>query len=52
MSFKKTKELANGSIIPRLGLGVWQVKDGAEAVDSVRWALEAGYRLIDTGYDL
>ncbi|MBO0472836.1 aldo/keto reductase [Enterococcus sp. DIV0840] len=48
MSFKKTKELANGSIIPRLGLGVWQVKDGAEAVDSVRWALEAGYRLIDT----
>lgn len=48
MSFKKTKELANGSIIPRLGLGVWQVKDGAEAVDSVKWALQAGYRLIDT----
>ncbi|MEI5988648.1 aldo/keto reductase [Enterococcus termitis] len=48
MSFKKTKELANGSIVPRLGLGVWQVKDGAEAVDSVKWALQAGYRLIDT----
>lgn len=48
MSFEKTKELANGSIIPRLGLGVWQVKDGAEAVDSVKWALEVGYRLIDT----
>ncbi|WP_207695090.1 aldo/keto reductase [Enterococcus sp. DIV0212c] len=48
MSLEKTKELANGSIIPRLGLGVWQVKDGAEAVDSVKWALEAGYRLIDT----
>lgn len=48
MSFKKTKELANGSIIPRLGLGIWQVKDGAEAVDSVKWALQAGYRLIDT----
>lgn len=48
MSFEKTKELANGSIIPRLGLGVWQVKDGAEAVDSVKWALQAGYRLLDT----
>lgn len=48
MSFEKTKELANGSIIPRLGLGVWQVKDGSEAVDSVKWALQAGYRLIDT----
>lgn len=48
MSFRKTKELMNGSIIPRLGLGVWQVKDGDEAVDSVKWALETGYRLIDT----
>lgn len=48
MSFEETKELANGSFIPRLGLGVWQVKDGAEAVDSVKWALQAGYRLIDT----
>ncbi|WP_430603989.1 aldo/keto reductase [Enterococcus sp. DIV0724b] len=48
MAFEKTKELTNGSIIPRLGLGVWQVKDGAEAVDSVKWALQAGYRLIDT----
>ena len=48
MSFEKTKLLENGSVIPRLGLGVWQVKDGAEAVDSVKWALQAGYRLIDT----
>ncbi|MGX7243436.1 aldo/keto reductase [Enterococcus quebecensis] len=48
MTFEKTKKLANGSIIPRLGLGVWQVKDGEEAVDSVKWALDAGYRLIDT----
>ncbi|OJG28355.1 aldo/keto reductase [Enterococcus caccae] len=48
MSFKKMKELANGSIIPRLGLGVWKAKDGAEAVNAVKWALESGYRLIDT----
>lgn len=48
MSFETTKELANGSIIPRLGLGVWKVEDGKEAVNSVKWALETGYRLIDT----
>ncbi|MFD2387644.1 aldo/keto reductase [Enterococcus rivorum] len=34
--------------MPSLGLGVWRVEDGAEAVDSVKWALENGYRLIDT----
>ena len=32
--------------MPRLGLGVWRVEDGSEA--TVKWALEAGYRLIDT----
>jgi diketogulonate reductase-like aldo/keto reductase len=31
-----------------LGLGVWQVRDGRECEDAVRWALEAGYRHIDT----
>jgi diketogulonate reductase-like aldo/keto reductase len=40
--------LADGSPIPRLGLGVWQVRNGRECVDAVRWALEAGYRHIDT----
>ena len=34
--------------MPRLGLGVWRVEDGSEATNSVKWALEAGYRLIDT----
>ena len=33
--------------MPRLGLGVWRVEDGL-ATNSVKWALEAGYRLIDT----
>ncbi|HEX5403367.1 MAG TPA: aldo/keto reductase [Pseudonocardiaceae bacterium] len=41
-------ELADGSRIPMLGLGVWQVPDGPECVNAVRWALEAGYRHIDT----
>ncbi|MBL1230571.1 aldo/keto reductase [Enterococcus sp. BWB1-3] len=48
MTFEKTKKLANGSVIPRLGLGVWRVQDGQEVIDSVKWALETGYRLIDT----
>jgi diketogulonate reductase-like aldo/keto reductase len=40
--------LADGSAIPLVGLGVWQVPNGPECVDAVRWALELGYRHIDT----
>jgi 2,5-diketo-D-gluconate reductase A len=40
--------LAGGNQVPVLGLGVWQVPDGRECVNAVRWALEAGYRHIDT----
>jgi diketogulonate reductase-like aldo/keto reductase len=43
-----TLTLADGNEIPTLGLGVWQVRDGRECEDAVRWALEAGYRHIDT----
>ena len=42
------RTLADGTAIPVLGLGVWQVPDGAECERAVRWALEAGYRHIDT----
>jgi 2,5-diketo-D-gluconate reductase A len=31
-----------------LGLGVWQVPNGPECVNAVLWALELGYRHIDT----
>jgi diketogulonate reductase-like aldo/keto reductase len=41
-------KLADGSQLPMLGLGVWQVPDGPACVDAVRWALELGYRHIDT----
>ncbi|HEY5317016.1 MAG TPA: aldo/keto reductase [Solirubrobacteraceae bacterium] len=44
----RVRTLADGNQIPRLGLGVWQVPDGPECVDAVRWALELGYRHIDT----
>ncbi len=44
----QTRTLADGTEVPLLGLGVWQVPDGDECVNAVRWALEAGYRLIDT----
>lgn len=40
-------ELNGGGRIPQLGLGVWQVPDG-QAADSVKTALAAGYRLVDT----
>jgi diketogulonate reductase-like aldo/keto reductase len=40
--------LADGARLPLLGLGVWQVPNGRECVDAVRWALELGYRHIDT----
>ena len=40
--------LADGHRMPMLGLGVWQVPDGPECVNAVRWALELGYRHIDT----
>lgn len=40
--------LADGNEIPMLGLGVWQVSNGPQCVNAVRWALEIGYRHIDT----
>ena len=44
----RARALADGNEIPLLGLGVWQVPDGAECEHAVRWALELGYRHIDT----
>jgi 2,5-diketo-D-gluconate reductase A len=43
-----TRVLADGTQIPVLGLGVWQVPNGPECVNAVRWALDLGYRHIDT----
>jgi 2,5-diketo-D-gluconate reductase A len=48
VSDQRGRALADGFTIPTLGLGVWQVPDGAECENAVRWALELGYRHIDT----
>jgi diketogulonate reductase-like aldo/keto reductase len=34
--------------MPWLGLGVYKVEDGQEVVDSVKYAIKAGYKSIDT----
>jgi diketogulonate reductase-like aldo/keto reductase len=44
----RARVLSDGNQIPLLALGVWQVPDGPECENAVRWALEAGYRHIDT----
>ncbi|MHB1809393.1 MAG: aldo/keto reductase [Solirubrobacteraceae bacterium] len=43
-----TRKLSDGNQIPLLGLGVWQVQDGAECEQAIRDALELGYRHIDS----
>jgi 2,5-diketo-D-gluconate reductase A len=44
----RARVLSDGNEMPMLGLGVWQVPNGPQCVNAVRWALEAGYRHIDT----
>ena len=45
---RRTRVLADGNQIPLVGLGVWQVPPGPETENAVRWALELGYRHVDT----
>ena len=40
--------LGDGVAMPLVGLGVWQIRAGRPAEEAVGWALEAGYRHIDT----
>ena len=48
MEVKNHFILSNGVAIPSIGFGTWQIPEGQEAHDSTLWALEAGYRHIDT----
>merc|ERR1719356_497042 len=43
-----TVSLANGYTMPVLGFGVWQIRADGTCYRSVKWALELGYRHIDT----
>jgi diketogulonate reductase-like aldo/keto reductase len=48
----RTVSLPDGETVPALGLGTWRIGESAlhrrAEVDAVRYALELGYRLIDT----
>jgi diketogulonate reductase-like aldo/keto reductase len=46
MDIKSVKKLNNGTLMPVLGLGVFKSAD--DTYQAVRWALDAGYRHIDT----
>lgn len=46
--FTQPLMMNSGHAIPRVGLGVYKSADGDETYNAVRWALEAGYRHIDT----
>ncbi|MGB5237474.1 MAG: aldo/keto reductase, partial [Flavobacteriaceae bacterium] len=45
---KGTFTLHNGVEMPYFGLGVYLSEDGQEVINSVKWALEEGYRHVDT----
>lgn len=47
-SIADTVRFANGVNMPWLGLGTWRSAEGAEVERAVRWALELGYRHVDT----
>jgi diketogulonate reductase-like aldo/keto reductase len=48
LNLDSTIRLNNGLEIPRLGLGVYQTSPGRSTRDAVQYALEIGYRHIDT----
>src|SRR5262249_4843781 len=48
MDLQSGIELHNGVVMPRLGLGVYQTPTGRATHDAVTWALQAGYRHVDT----
>lgn len=44
----KHMTINNGVKIPAIGFGVFRAENGDETINAVKWALEAGYRHIDT----
>jgi len=48
LTLNSTIELANGVLMPRLGLGTYKTTDGQQVRLAVESALQTGYRSIDT----
>src|SRR5262245_42868769 len=48
MDLSSTVTLRNNVSMPVLGFGTWKMAEGEETERAVGWALEAGYRHIDT----
>ena len=48
MNLSSTLKLNNGVDIPLLGLGVFRAPEGDETYNAVRYAIEAGYKHVDT----
>lgn len=48
LTIASTVSLNNGIAMPRFGLGTFLSGPGSQTKNAVRWALEAGYRHIDT----
>lgn len=48
LTISSKAKLNDGNQIPYLGLGTYTLSPGSETQSAVRWALEEGYRLIDT----
>lgn len=44
----ETVQFYNGRTMPKIGLGTYRVKDDDECRESVKYAIEQGYRSIDT----
>jgi diketogulonate reductase-like aldo/keto reductase len=49
LSINSIVRLNSGEEMPVIGLGVWQIPDG-NVRNAVKWALDAGYRHIDTAF--
>ncbi len=45
---ENTVTLNNGAAMPRLGLGTYEAHSGGQVEQAVRWALDLGYRSLDT----
>jgi methylglyoxal/glyoxal reductase len=48
LNINSTVKLNNGTKMPLLGFGTWQIRNGADAYNAVSYALDVGYRHIDT----